>query len=50
MHTTYVKDGLLADLKALLSWFPPELENEKAFSIQGKVRKFCQDWKNKEFN
>ena len=35
------------------SWFPPgleireNLENGKTFSSQGKVREFCQDWKNK---
>ena len=33
------------------TWFPPGLEirenwkNGKAFSSQGKVREFCQDWK-----
>ena len=27
------------------AWFPPELENGKAFSSQGNVREFCQDWK-----
>ena len=35
----------------IIVWFPPgleireNLENGKAFSSQGKVREFCQDWK-----
>ena len=42
-------------LSGYYSWFPPGLEigetwkNGKAFSSQGKVTEFCQDWKSQNF-